>query len=328
MEIERCPSTLAKGYQTYSPLARKILFDDKEISPFLDLDSPAIQPIDIKESVGRISLSGVQPKMGMVLGNDNKLRYNLVNERSTYIAKPKPQSYHLMRTEDCPANENLTMQMAFQVYGIETAANGLIFYKSGEIAYLTRRFDVNGAEKLQQEDFASLMGLSKDRNGDWYKYENASYEDCGLLIRKHVKAWMVDVLRFFRIVVFNFLTLNDDAHLKNFSLIYKDGEWRLTPAYDLLNTSLHLYEPRIFALSLGLFREGMPTGDVNSISRKDFEEFGRRIGLPKQLIKRELDKFEQPYPLAKELIENSFLTKEAKRSYWLSFDYRRKMLTF
>lgn len=84
----------------------------------------------------------------------------------------------------------------------------------------------------------------------------------------------IDVARFFRLVVFNFITLNDDAHLKNFSLINKDEEYRLSPAYDLINTSLHLVEPRIFALDKGLFREGMKLSDTHQVSRTDFEEFG------------------------------------------------------
>lgn len=327
MTIDRCPSLLAQGYTSFSPAALKLLFDGANVAPWLELESPKLSPADNRESVGRISLSGVQPKMGMVV-DDSQLRYSRENERSTYIVKPRPQSYHLMATEECPANENLTMQLASQVYGIETAANGLVFYKNGEMAYIARRFDINGEQKFQQEDFASLMGLSRDRNGEWYKYENASYEDCGLLIRKHVKAWMVDVLRFFRVVVFNFLTLNDDAHLKNFSLILKDGEWRLTPAYDLLNTSLHLYEPRIFALSRGLFREGMAISDVRTVGRRDFEELGRRIGLPDKVIKREMDRFAQPFPQARNLIESSYMGKDAIRSYWLAYDYRRKMLNF
>ena len=79
--------------------------------------------------------------------------------------------------------------------------------------------------------------------------------------------------------MFNFITLNDDAHLKNFSLINLGGEYRLTPAYDLMNTSLHLYEPRIFALDKGLFKEGMSFSDVRSVGRADFIEFAKKEGL-------------------------------------------------
>ena len=122
---------------------------------------------------------------------------------------------------------------------------------------------------------------------------------------------------------------NDDAHLKNFSLINRgDGEYHLTPAYDLINTSLHLSMPRIFALDKGLFKEGMQLSDTRTVGRKDFEEFGRRIGLSERLIKREMDFFAAEHPLAKHLIDHSFLSESLKRSYWLSYNYRRATLGF
>ena len=148
------------------------------------------------------------------------------------------------------------------------------------------------------------------------------------MIRQYVKAAPIDVARFFRLVVFNFITLNDDAHLKNFSLIDRDGEYRLSPAYDLINTSLHLVEPRIFAFDKGLFREGMKLSDTHQVNRADFEEFGRRIGLPERVVKRELDVFSKENLMIKVLIEHSFLSDVLKRQYWLSVDYRRKMLVW
>ena len=129
-------------------------------------------------------------------------------------------------------------------------------------------------------------------------------------------------------MVYNFITLNDDAHLKNFSLINRgDGEYHLAPAYDLINTSLHLTMPRIFALEKGLFREGMQLSDTRTMKRKDFEEFGKRIGLTERLVQRELDFFAQEHPLAKDLINRSFLSDSLKESYWLSYKYRRSILS-
>ena len=183
------------------------------------------------------------------------------------------------------------------------------------------------SSKYQQEDLASLGGLTKVNGGSDYKYSNLSYEECAELIRKYTKAAPVEVLKFFRIVVYNYLILNDDAHLKNFSLINRGNrEYHLTPAYDLINTSLHLYEPRIFALDKGLFREGMQLSDTQSISRKDFEEFGRRIGLSERIVERELDFFAAEHPLAQELIRRSFLSEKLQRYYWQSYNYRRTTL--
>ena len=249
-------------------------------------------------------------------------------ERSRYILKPAPSSYALLERKDCPANEHLSMQLASQVYHIETAPNALCFFSDGEQAYITRRFDVApDGSKYQQEDFASLAGLTKAHGGSDYKYSNLSYEECAEIIGKYTTAPSVEILKFFRIVVFNYLILNDDAHLKNFSLINRgDGEYHLSPAYDLINTSLHLYEPRIFALDKGLFHEGMHLTDTRTVTRVDFEEFGRRIGLATRLVKRELDNFATEQPLAKELINRSFLSDKLKKYYWQSYNYRRTTL--
>lgn len=323
-----CPSTLAEGFNTYSPAARKLLFDGKEVSHILPFDSPNNESADTEEyarHVGRISLSGVQPKVSLVLSDDGHLVRPSEGERGQYILKPAPSSYSLLERKYCPANEHLSMQIAAQVYHIETAPNALCFFRDGESAYLTRRFDVApDGRKHQQEDLASLGGLTKANGGSDYKYCNLSYEECAELIRKYTKAASVEVLKFFRIVVFNYLVLNDDAHLKNFSLINRgDGEYHLTPAYDLINTSLHLYEPHIFALDKGLFREGMQFSDTHTLGREEFEEFGRRIGLSPRLIKRELDFFATEQPLAHELIRRSFLSEKLKRYYWQSYNYRR-----
>ena len=330
-KINVCPSTLAEGFETYSPIARKLLFDGKEVSHVLTFDSPNNENSDAEEyarHVGRISLSGVQPKASLMLSATEQLVKPAEGERGQYILKPAPSSYSLLERKYCPANEHLSMQIAAQVYHIETAANGLCFFRDGEAAYLTRRFDVApDSSKYQQEDLASIGGLTKVNGGSDYKYSNLSYEECAELIRKYTKAAPVEVFKFFRIVVYNYLILNDDAHLKNFSLINRGNrEYHLTPAYDLINTSLHLYEPRIFALDKGLFREGMQLSDSQSISRKDFEKFGRRIGLSERIVERELDFFAAEHPLAQELIRRSFLSEKLQRYYWQSYNSRRTTL--
>ena len=332
-EVSVCPSTLQDGFNTYSPAARRQLFDGKAIPHVLDFNSPNNDNADNEDylkNVGRISLSGVQPKASLIVNEDNRLVKPAENERGTYILKPAPSSYALLDRKYCPANEHLTMQLASQVYHIETAANAICFFKDGEAAYLCRRFDVGpDGQKFSQEDFASLAGLTNANGGSDYKYCNLSYEECAAIIRKYVKAAPIEILKFFRIVVFNYLTLNDDAHLKNFSLINRgDGEYHLAPAYDLINTSLHLRMPRIFALDKGLFIEGMALSDTRTVCKQDFEEFGRRIGLLARLTRRELDNFATEHPLAKELINRSFLSDSLKQSYWLSYNYRRETLTY
>ena len=236
-ELNICPSTLAEGFNTYSPMALRLLFDGRVVSHVLTFDSPnndESNDNDYSSHVGRISLSGVQPKASLTMNDDGELVKPAENQRGQYILKPAPQSYALLERRFCPANEHLSMQIASQVYHIETAANALCFFRDGEPAYITKRFDVSPTgEKYQQEDLASIAGLTKANGGSDYKYSRLSYEECAELIWKNTSAPSIEVLKFFRIVVFNYLILNDDAHLKNFSLINRgDGEYHLSPAYD------------------------------------------------------------------------------------------------
>ena len=329
-DLTVCPSILQEGYDTYSPIARRTLFDGHAVSHIFSEASPDTGTVEANEavkSVGRISFSGAQPKFSIVV-DDDKLRYIREGEQGTFILKPRPTAYQIINKDFCVANEHVTMQIASQVYGIETAANALCFFDDGTPAYITRRFDVHSKGKYKQEDFAALLGYTKDNAGSNYKYDKASYEECAEVIHRYVKATLIDIRRFFRIILFNFVTLNDDAHLKNFSLIERNGEYRLSPAYDLINTSLQLMNPHIFALDKGLFKEGMAFSDTHTISRSDFEEFGKRIGLPVKVIKQEIDMFAAEQPLVKELLGRSFLSPSLQKQYWMAFDYRRKMLNF
>ena len=153
IELNVCPSTLAEGFTTYSPTARKTLFDGRAVSHVFRGENP---------HKGRIPLSGVQSKFSAVIGDDGNIRYGKDGERGTFILKPNPTGYHLFNRKYCAANENVTMQIASQVYGISTAANALCFFDDGEPAYITRRFDIGkGGAKHPQEDFAALMGYTK-----------------------------------------------------------------------------------------------------------------------------------------------------------------------
>lgn len=121
IEISVCPSLLTEGHKTYSGAALKRLFDNKPISHILNFDFPSFNNFDSIEAinnVGRLSLSGAQPKFGLIVGDDGNLRYSRDGEQSTHILKPHPTGYHLLNHDYCAANENLTMQLASQIYGI------------------------------------------------------------------------------------------------------------------------------------------------------------------------------------------------------------------
>lgn len=330
MKLTHCPSTLAEGYETYSPVALRNLFAGKKVSHILPYDSPEKNEEDNEkfiENIEHISISGVQDKEVCVVER-GKIRLSQKGEQSTHILKPIPLS-RLRRVKEIPANENLTMQIASQVYGIETAANGLCFFKTGEPAYITKRFDVGVAGvKLRKEDFSSLAGLMPVNGGSNYKYEY-SYEELAGLMQRYIPAWRIEIEKFFKIVLFNFLFSNGDAHLKNFSVIETSrGDFRLAPAYDLLNTHLHV-DDSDFALSRGLFCEGDKSeflklnGKANG---RSFEVFGKRIGVSEKRVAEILTQFTTQYPLTEQLIETSLLLPDTKKIYLAEYRQRRNRL--
>lgn len=216
------------------------------------------------------------------------------------------------------------MQLAEQVFEIETAANALIFFKNGEATYITKRFDIlpNGM-KLKMEDFASLAKKSPADGGN-FKYD-FSYEELGALIRKVVPAWRVEIEKFFSIVLFNYLFCNGDAHLKNFSVIQGSaGDYKLAPAYDLMNTRLHLKD-RTFAPIKGLLADRQ----LSFVQRADFLEFAERIECNLKSAQTILEKFtsKESESATVELVDNSFLSPQLKQNYKELFFERLETLS-
>lgn len=318
-----CPGYLAKGFDGYCPVCRKRLFDGKKVSPQLDFDYDA-DSVNLADGINQLSVSGVQEKLSAVVA-DGKVILTPHGEIGRYLIKPAPAYKHLRYRDQIPANEHLTMQIARQVYGIKTAENGLVFFKNGEPAYIIRRFDYDAdGGKIKQEDFASLAHKMALTHGSDFKY-SGSYEDAAAVLRANVSAWQVEIVRFFTLVVFNYLFANGDAHLKNFSLQQTTGgDYLLAPAYDLLNTSIHV-DDEDFALKDGLMpndvwsdvytRTGHPCAE-------DFKIFGQRIGgLPKK-VESVIALFSQNNPTIKDLIDRSYLDERSKRMYWHSYQER------
>ena len=128
---------------------------------------------------------------------------------------------------------------------------------------------------------------------------------------------MVEMERFFELVVFNYIYANGDAHLKNFSVMLTDGDYCLTPAYDLLNTALHVRDAD-FALDEGLSPE-LPRSDSYTHTghpcRKDFENFGQEIGLVTVRVRKILDKYMNIPDATIQLVTNSKLNEKMQRLY-------------
>jgi serine/threonine-protein kinase HipA len=293
---------------------RKRLFDGKKVPRVLPFSRPAYDDVKLKVTPGRLSISGIQTKISLALKDG---RLEMVESGGRYILKPIPRGNY-KRLEVMPINEHLTTQIARQVFKIDVAENALVNFEDGEPAYLVRRFDVraDGSKRLQ-EDLAQVAERSAETHGPNYKYD-FSYEEIGELIRAHVAAYPVDLERYFTLVAFNYLVHNGDAHVKNFSLVMSDDgkEHRLSPAYDLLNTRLHL--PDETRAALQLFKGDFTTRsyEVNAFyAYDDFVEFARRLGLVRTRYERVLKGFVDKKDAVFSLIDGSALPDDCKRLY-------------
>ena len=297
----------------YCLSCRKKLFDGKRVPNVLDFDKPKAENMTMyNEHSKRMSISGVQLKYSLKLVG-NKLE--LCETNGQYIIKPIPTADHLEMMEDAPENEHLTMQIASQIFNIKTAHNALIYFKDGTPAYITKRFDVKGdGSKYIQEDFAQITNRTKETHGESYKYEG-SYLEIGELIKKYVPASMIALESFFKIVLFNYIFSNGDAHLKNFSLIRNDfGEMELSPSYDLMSTIIHTPGERDTALDLyDRDHESDYYATYGHYGRTGFIEFAKRIGLIELRSLRIMDEFIGKEQKILSFLQKALLSKQTQQ---------------
>lgn len=322
ISIKVCPGTLSTGFDSYSRTALKRVFHGKKVHHVLPYDSPASNPETdelFEENQKRISISGVQQKFSVLL-DKNKLRLVNEDERGTYILKPIPSNDRM--PDQMPANEHLTMQIARQVYGIETAENALIFFKNGTPAYITKRFDVKeDGTKLAQDDFASIAERTPQTHGEHYKYLG-NYLEIFELMRKYLSTYKTEAPKLLKILLFNYLFSNGDAHFKNFSIIETPmGDYRLSPAYDLLNSRIHI-EDKDFALDDGLLPRNIAQGKIGLQFAKLAEEAEIREKTFHAIMALMISKSD----LVEKMIGASFLNESTKRNYLQSYQGRLKQL--
>lgn len=302
------------------------MFDKAKVSAVLSFDAPGSDNLStFQEHTKRLSISGVQLKYSVRL-EDGVLRLSDINGQ--YILKPVPPAKQLLHIDDAPENEHLTMQIAEQLFGINTAANALIYFKDHQPAYITRRFDVKpGGGKYMQEDFAQLTNRTKHTHGDAFKYDG-TYEEIGLLIKKYVAAAIPALEKFFTLIVFNYVFSNGDAHLKNFSLIRTDeGEYELAPAYDLMSTVLHT--PHEEDTALDLYK-----GDIHSAHYEkygsygyhDFIELSKRLGIVETRAARIIERFPANAKKAADFINRSLLSGSVKQQYLINMKDKLRRL--
>ena len=296
----RCPITYDEveypGEYSFSGL--KILSGKLDSLKNLPLTT-ADQLREAAAMAGKMSIQGVQPKLSAVLDEKNNV-FKIVAAGGTYIIKPQSNMYRSL-----PENEDLTMKMAYAA-GITIPVHGMIYGKDYELSYFIKRYDRIGifGKKIAVEDFAQLAGKSRDT-----KY-NCSMEKVAGIIESFCTFPMLEKSRLLKRVIFCFLTGNEDMHLKNFTLITNNGKTELSPAYDLLNTSIALKHPEE---EIALPIKGKKRNLTHNIIMNYYAV--EQLGLSKRTIIKTLQDIQNATPLWYKLIEKSFLPDDLKDAY-------------
>lgn len=246
----------------------------------------------------KMSVQGIQPKVSAILSIKQQ-RFEIVDQDGTFIIKPPSDVFHQV-----PENEDLTMKMA-RAFGIEVPLTGLVYAKDGSLSYFVRRFDrPDDHRKLPLEDFAQLTSNTRDTKYRW------SMEKLLPVLETYCTLPTQEKQKLFRRVLFCFVTGNEDMHLKNFSLITRNGSVELSPAYDLLNTTIAV-DGVTEELALPL------AGKKSKIDYELlFEYYGKeRMRLAGETLLTEQQNLWDKKSVLEDLINVSFLNEEMKDKY-------------
>jgi serine/threonine-protein kinase HipA len=258
---------------------------------------------------GKMSIQGVQPKLSAQLKIKHSC-FEIVDQKGHYILKPQSKSY-----AELPENEAITMTLA-AVIGLDVPVHGLVYGKDNKMTYFIKRFDRTGHNgKVAIEDFAQLSGLSRDT-----KYRS-SMEKVINIIEQYCSFPKIEFVKLFKLALFSFLTGNEDMHLKNFSLITKKNLITLSPAYDLLNTTIAL--PRAeeeLALPLN--------GKKNNLRKNDFINYfaEEKLKLNRTVINDVMLEMKDAIPMWNDLLSKSFLSIPMREKYFILLESRSQRL--
>jgi len=296
--MNRCPITYELcGEQKYSAQGLKLL------SPKLKdlLDFPYNKGDQLKEAMARatkMSIQGVQPKLSARL-NVSAGIFEIADQGGTFIIKPQNDLY-----EELPENEDLTMRLA-ALAGIEIPLHGMIYSKDGSRSYFIKRFDrLPKKKRVAVEDFAQLTGQTRET-----KYSSSMEKVAGVL-DQFCTFPLIEKQKLFRLTIFNFLCGNEDMHLKNFSLIRRNGKVEISPSYDLLNTTIAMPNPlEEFDITLAVRKSKITMENL-------IDYFGsERLGLTPIIIEKTLQEIENQKLKWYKQIQISFLSEEMKKKY-------------
>lgn len=311
MKCLYCYKPLAEGEIDYHKSCARKIFGTATV-PQLPYTRVNIKELAREIVTASTTVPGVQAKLSLDIARGQAgepQRFTIVGLWGQFILKPQTD-----RFANLPENEDLTMHMA-EVAGIKTVPHSLIRFADGELCYITRRIDrTKKGEKIAMED---MCQLSERLTEDKYK---GSYERIAKLIRQYSAAPLLDIVNFWEVVLFSWLTGNADMHLKNFSLYRPIDNYMLTPAYDLLSTALAIPEDdEELALTLN--------GKKKRIKREDFEKAMRDSGLEDKTIANLFKRFSIAIPKWHELITESFLPHNLQDNYHGKIDAMARKLS-
>ena len=295
-----CYQELEGGQKDFHPHCARKFFGTKE-APKLPYIRAQLGDLARKVVRAQTTLTGVQAKLSLDInrgGRNEPDRFTIVGLWGRFILKPQTNSYRAL-----PELEDLTMHLA-EAAKISVVPHSLIRFSDGELCYITRRIDrLDDGNKVPMEDMCQLTERLTE-----YKYKG-SYEQIAKAIRRYSSAPQLDVVNFWEVVVFSWLTGNADMHLKNFSLYNPmHGGYTLTPAYDMLATTLVMPEdPEELALTLN--------GKKRKLRKADFIKSITASGVDEKVIDNMARRFGRVLPMWFELIDRSFLPEDLCRAY-------------
>lgn len=304
-----CYKNLEEGQKDFHPGCARKFFGTTE-APLLeyrreDLDNLAAQVIQ-----AQTSLTGVQPKLSLNLHKHKGYnRLTIVGLWGDFIFKPQTDDY-----PELPENEDLTMHMAAAAR-IKVVPHSLIRLGDGSLGYITRRIDrTNKGEKIDMEDMCQLTLHPTE-----YKYKS-SYEQIAKTIAVFSSTPKLDIVNFMQVLLFSFVTGNNDMHLKNFSLYRPKRHYQLTPAYDMLNVVIaNPKDKEELALTLN--------GKKSHIKLKDFLKASATIGIEEHITMQLIANMKKALPMWTELINNSFMSIDMKTAYLALINQRIEALS-
>ena len=310
--MKRCPITyeVITEKENYSERGLRLLSPKLKDLKALDLSADE-QRKEAIDRAGKISIQGVQTKLSAVLKIKEEA-FEIVDKHARYILKPQSNAY-----PELPENEAITMTLA-ETIGLEVPVHGLVYSKDNSMTYFIKRFDRTGHnKKLALEDFAQLLG--EDR----YTKYRSSMEKVITVIERFCTFPKIELLKLFKLTLFNLLIGNEDMHLKNFSLITKNNKILLAPAYDLLNSTIAQNNAKEeMALPL--------RGRKNNLTQRDiFYYFAAvKLKLNEKVIAGVQHEFQQAIPIWQALITHSFLSDTMQKKYLTVLEERCNKFKF